>query len=303
MAMRAIETAEATQDIHTLRAINRFIELSRLPLSDAQQGLLAGASFQLEHGNLSGFQECVTAASAFNSEIFRSATAGWSVEEQIRFAHHFVNTVDFDYFAQVSYNEQLRIVQQTVDPFLKQEGIAMSQGDICNMSAAMATAMVGELRGADLETMEKVWAARDMDELRTAATYLSFAERNALSSFLEGAEMGAGTEIEKLTQEVIARMIEEVRTIAEDMEFSRKLKEDLDKVIEEENEKNEAEKYSSIAEAIPEQFLATVGLSEDSKTLAEMLSGVREYDAGVVREILSSNPELAENVARFFAEA
>ena len=161
-------------------------------------------------------------------------------------------------------------------------------------------------RGKPWEEIVPIFSCDTMREfLEEASKHLDAYTLNKIVQVMDyiASDTSTGTEVERLTQEVIARMIEEVRAIAEELEFSKKLREDLDKVIEEENEKKEEEKYSSIAEAIPEQFLATVGLSEDSKTLAEMLSGVREYDSSVVKEILVSNPELAENVARFFTEA
>ena len=132
-----------------------------------------------------------------------------------------------------------------------------------------------------------------------------FLNDNQMASILNRAndivaDTGAGFEVANITQQTIGFMLEQIRMISDDLEFSKKLEQDLDKALEEAREKSDGEKYSSISEAIPDGFFSAVGISEDSRTLAEMLTGVMVYDAAEVDRILRSNPELAENVAAFF---
>jgi hypothetical protein len=62
-------------DLETIHAITRLVELSRMPLNDAQENLLAGAAMDLAEGNYSAFQGAMLTASALNSEIVRAATS------------------------------------------------------------------------------------------------------------------------------------------------------------------------------------------------------------------------------------
>jgi len=132
-----------------------------------------------------------------------------------------------------------------------------------------------------------------------------FLNDNQMASILSRAndivaDTGAGFEVANITQQIIGFMLEQIRMISEDLEFSKRLEDDIDKAIKDARDRDDGEKYSSISEAIPEGFFSAVGVSEDSKTLAEMLTGVMVYDAAEVDRILRSNPELAENVAAFF---
>ncbi len=201
---------------------------------------MAGARLQLENENNSGFQEGVAAVSAFNSEVFRSATEGMSVNMQMKFAQFWVDNVNFDNYAQLSYDRQLQTASQVLNSFNTQEGTGWAQTQITNIAAAMVTTIAGELRGADLKTMQEVWAARNMDELRAAATYLSFAEGNALTAFVESSDAGSASDAATVAAEqVILGMLDILR---QDQELSKDQKEKLDKIIEEEEEKKEEEK-------------------------------------------------------------
>jgi hypothetical protein len=239
-AERTLETALTNNDSQTIQGLRRYVELSRLPLTDAQEGLMAGARLQLENENNSGFQEGVAAVSAFNSEVFRSATEGMSVNMQMKFAQFWVDNVNFDNYAQLSYDRQLQTASQVLNSFNTQEGTGWAQTQITNIAAAMVTTIAGELRGADLKTMQEVWAARNMDELRAAATYLSFAEGNALTAFVESSDAGSASDAATVAAEqVILGMLDILR---QDQELSKDQKEKLDKIIEEEEEKKEEEK-------------------------------------------------------------
>ncbi|NYZ60120.1 hypothetical protein H0O01_00285, partial [Candidatus Micrarchaeota archaeon] len=156
---------------------------------------------------------------------------------------------------------------------------------------------------ANLEDILAAMRSTTQEEFEKYAS--RFLNDNQMASILSRANdivanTGAGFEVANITQQIIGFMLEQIRMISEDLEFSKRLEDDIDKAIKDARDRDDGEKYSSISEAIPEGFFSAVGISDDSKTLAEMLTGVMVYDAAEVDRILRSNPELAENVAAFF---
>lgn len=174
--------------------------------------------------------------------------------------------------------------------------------------------MIGKIRGMEImfeqgrtwEEISGVFDCRTRDEfMEEASKYLDEFQLRSIEQAMDyvAEDTSSGSEAEQIMQETVKQAIEQLRSQMEDMQFSRELQESLDRIIEEEESRKDGEKYSSIAERMPEGLAREIGTSDGAVEFLEMLSGVRPYDSARVAELFSNNGgEIAGGFARFLAE-
>lgn len=116
-------------------------------------------------------------------------------------------------------------------------------------------------------------------------------------------DASTGVEAGQIMQENLQMAIEILNMLMEQAQLSKELQDGISEIITEENRKKDEEKYSTIAERMPEGLLREIGDSKDAIEFMEILSGATTYSpekaAERLEQLISDNSEIREGFARF----
>ena len=185
-----LSDAVESNNAETITAFRNGLILLRMPFPAETRDIILEGFEKLSHGENIRFQNNINfALGLVQNNVTRSMRA-WSPEDQMEFAPYLHSNLNMEYFSQLSYFEQLRVYGEVFDRYCAEHNIEMSRKERDEFVISAVAAMVGGIRGADAQTMDNVLRADGLDAVLSAATYLTFSDREAIGAFTEGPAEG-----------------------------------------------------------------------------------------------------------------
>lgn len=234
--------------------------LTRL-LYQLQNGTASEQSLQALRDHDEGvFINSVDTASATSSYVLTQFLPNLTPEKREELNSHIYESIDWEFVRSLtSPEEQRRVIEQAtrkaLREFLSENGMHLNQEEFASVTTVLSQGIIASIRNVDINTMEKLWDSRSMDEfMSVVSTYITPREYNAVRFNLEVPQMSSlGMEMSSI-QIMMEQYFQQL-----DAEGRRRTKEEK----EFEGYATEMERMSGQAEEAKQKFVVELSEAED----------------------------------------